>query len=45
MKKNNSKNINLLFYSGNFDKMYKVLETLSLVNVEVSLEAYESNLY
>jgi len=31
--------------SGNFDKMYKVLETLTLVNVEVSLEEYESNLY
>ena len=31
--------------SGDFDKMYKVLETLTLVNVEVSLEAYESNLY
>ena len=31
--------------SGNFDKMYKVLETLTLVKVEVSLEAYESNLH
>ena len=31
--------------SGDFDKMYKVLEILTLINIEVSLEQYESNLY
>jgi ATP-dependent Clp protease adaptor protein ClpS len=31
--------------SGSFDKMYKILETLDHVKVEVSLEAYESNLH
>tara|TARA_R110002020_G_scaffold209254_3_gene415233 strand:+ start:111 stop:365 length:255 start_codon:yes stop_codon:yes gene_type:complete len=31
--------------SGDFNKMYEVLETLSIVNVEASLEVYESNLY
>ena len=31
--------------SGSFDKMYKILETLDHVKVEVSLETYESNLH
>jgi len=31
--------------SGGFDEMYKVLETLTLVNVEVDIELHESNLY
>ena len=31
--------------SGSFDEMYKVLETLTMVSVEVDIEAYESNLY
>ena len=31
--------------SGDFDEMYKVLETLTMVSVEVDIEAYESNLY
>jgi len=31
--------------SGSFDKMYEILETLDHVKVEVSLEAYESNLH
>lgn len=31
--------------SGSFDKMYEILETLDHVKVEVSLQAYESNLH
>jgi ATP-dependent Clp protease adaptor protein ClpS len=31
--------------SGSFDKMYEILETLDHVKVEVSLEAYESDLH
>ena len=31
--------------SGSFDKMYEILETLDHINLEVSLEQYESNLY
>tara|TARA_R100001510_G_C7596996_1_gene164773 strand:+ start:159 stop:449 length:291 start_codon:yes stop_codon:yes gene_type:complete len=31
--------------SGSFDKMYEILETLDHVNIEASLEEYESNLY
>jgi len=31
--------------SGSFDRMYEILETLSHVNVEASIEQYESNLY
>ena len=31
--------------SGSFDKMYEILETLDHINIEASLEAYESNLY
>lgn len=31
--------------SGSFDKMYEILETLDYIKVEVSLEAYESNLH
>jgi|TARA_R100001463_G_scaffold106123_1_gene160700 ATP-dependent Clp protease adaptor protein ClpS len=31
--------------SGSFDKMYEILETLDHVNIEASIEQYESNLY
>lgn len=31
--------------SGSFDKMYEILETLSHVKIEASLEQYESNLH
>ena len=31
--------------SGSFDKMYELLEPLAHVKVEVSLEAYESDLH
>ena len=31
--------------SGSFDKMYEILETLGYVNIEASINAYESNLY
>jgi len=31
--------------SGSFNKMYEILETLDHVKVEVSLEAYESDLH
>ena len=31
--------------SGSFDKMYDILQTLGYVNVEVSIDEYESNLY
>ena len=40
MKKNNSKNINLLFYSGNFDKIHFGLTTASAalaVNIKTKL--------
>ena len=31
--------------SGSFDKMYEILETLDHINIEASIEQYESNLY
>ena len=31
--------------SGSFDKMYEILKTLGYVNIEVSIDEYESNLY
>ena len=31
--------------SGSFDKMYSIVETLDHVNIETSIEEYESNLY
>ena len=31
--------------SGSFDRMYEILETLDHVNIEASIEQYESNLY
>ena len=31
--------------SGSFDKMYEILETLSHIKIEASLEQYESNLH
>jgi ATP-dependent Clp protease adaptor protein ClpS len=31
--------------SGDFNKMYEILETFSHINVDVSLEQYESDLY
>ena len=31
--------------SGSFDKMYNIVETLDHVNIETSIEEYESNLY
>jgi ATP-dependent Clp protease adaptor protein ClpS len=31
--------------SGSFNKMYELLETLNYVNIETSIEEYESNLH
>ena len=31
--------------SGSFDKMYEILETLSYIKIEASLEEYEGNLH